>query len=208
MSDQTLRSAVIKLAHANPELRPSLLPLLADVDKVAAAKPPGSGWQKTPGGHGGGMRREKKDGHGWDYWFPSAEHAAKAAEAHKKDSEENRGEEEKHNSAAYKHHTSAQDAKADAKHHDKQADYHSSQGRVSNAAEHASAQQHHEGESESRKSDAKKHEAKSNEHREKSRDHKYQADAHHDAAQGAAAFAAQKKPSLWEKTKALFSGKK
>lgn len=37
MSDTTLRSGLIRLAHANPNLRGHLLPLLAGQEKVAAA---------------------------------------------------------------------------------------------------------------------------------------------------------------------------
>ena len=39
MSDQTLRSGLIRLAHAKPELRPVLLPLLSGTGKQAAGQP-------------------------------------------------------------------------------------------------------------------------------------------------------------------------
>jgi len=45
---QDLRSQVIKLAHANPELRPHLLPLLEQTEKVASSWEPvvGAGLEK------------------------------------------------------------------------------------------------------------------------------------------------------------------
>ena len=50
---------------------------------AGAAKPPGSGWEKIPGGkdeHQG--FRKKKSGGGWTYWYPSAKHATLAARHH------------------------------------------------------------------------------------------------------------------------------
>lgn len=56
--------------------------------KVIAAEtksPPGTGWKPVSGGYSeaGGMRR-KKEGGGYEYWYPSKKHAQKDAEYHEK----------------------------------------------------------------------------------------------------------------------------
>jgi hypothetical protein len=57
--------------------------IIAKHTATATARPPGSGWERIEGendSHGG--MRKKKTGGGYEYWYPSAKHAQKAAAHH------------------------------------------------------------------------------------------------------------------------------
>jgi len=54
-------------------------------EAAAGAKPPGSGWKPVGKSKHGGYRRPKDSG-GYEYWYPSKDHARKAAKHHYKQS--------------------------------------------------------------------------------------------------------------------------
>lgn len=74
-------------------MRAAVRKVIAAYSATAADKPPGSGWEKVPGGdpehqgyrrpvHEKGPISTRHRGSSYEYWYPSTEHAKKAADFH------------------------------------------------------------------------------------------------------------------------------